>query len=101
MSDSSKILTFLLVPTTLVLFYVANGSPRLSVKSKSKGQASTIQNCVYLPNTGDYYDTPSRNLLDMTIGKDWYTPPDQPGVMYGQLPSGEISIRYQNPLAKQ
>jgi hypothetical protein len=48
----------------------------------------------YLDNNGSNFDNPSRQDLERTVGKNWYAPPDQPGVLYGQLPDGQILIRY-------
>ena len=89
-------LTVFLIPAVIILFVFSN-KIRSVVPDVKEKRSAIIQNCVYLPNTGDFYDTPSRQLLDLSVGKNWYMPPDQPGVLYGQLPSGEISIRYMNP----
>lgn len=53
-----------------------------------------IGNNIYI---ADQYDNGSRKHLLRNIGeKNWYTPPQEPGVMYGQLPDGQIVREYYN-----
>lgn len=53
-----------------------------------------IGNNVYI---ADQYDTGSREHLLRNVGyKNWHSPQEEPGVMYGQLPDGQIMREYYN-----
>ncbi len=83
----------LLVPVFVCLLFKKH-KPKLSVIPTMKNKPLVTQSGPYLDNNGSNLDNSARQNMERLIGKNWYAPPDQPGVLYGQLPDGHILIRY-------